>query len=48
MVKTLAGYHAGENAVEKAGGIPYLATRDYVILVLRHYKKFKEIYPDKE
>lgn len=46
MVKTLSGYHAGENAVEKAGGIPYIATRDYVVLVLRHYKKFKEIYPD--
>jgi soluble lytic murein transglycosylase-like protein len=41
---TLAGYNAGENAVIKHSGIPpYAETRDYVVKVLEHYQKYREV-----
>lgn len=41
VVKTLAGYHAGHNAVERKGGIPFAATEQYVKKVLGHYYRYK-------
>lgn len=41
IIKTLAGYHAGHNAVESKGGIPYSATEHYVKKVLGHYYRYK-------
>lgn len=41
IIKTLAGYHAGHNAVESKGGIPYTATEQYVKKVLGHYYRYK-------
>jgi soluble lytic murein transglycosylase-like protein len=46
MIKTLSGYHAGEGAVVRADGVPTRVTADYVLMVLRHYKKFKELFPE--
>ena len=43
MVLTIAGYHAGEGAVQKYGGVPpYSSTRGYVKKVLRFYHHFKK------
>lgn len=41
VVMTLAGYHAGHNAVERKGGIPFAATEQYVKKVLGHYYRYK-------
>jgi len=43
LVLALAGYHAGENAVEKAGGIPYKATKRYIKMVLTRYDKLRNL-----
>jgi soluble lytic murein transglycosylase-like protein len=41
---TLAGYNAGENAVIKHSGIPpYAETREYVVKVLEHYRRYREL-----
>jgi len=41
---TLAGYNAGENAVIKHAGIPpYAETREYVVKVLEHYRKYRDL-----
>jgi len=37
---TLAAYHAGPGAVERAGNIPYKATERYVRKVLTHYYRY--------
>jgi soluble lytic murein transglycosylase-like protein len=43
LVLTLAGYHAGEGAVERYGTIPpYESTRRYVQAVLAHYYRLRE------
>ncbi|MGM0597110.1 MAG: transglycosylase SLT domain-containing protein [Myxococcota bacterium] len=45
MILTIAGYHAGPNAVKKYGGIPpYKTTRVYVPRVLKYYYYFKKKY----
>jgi soluble lytic murein transglycosylase-like protein len=41
VIKTIAGYHAGHNAVKTKGGIPYSATESYVKKVLSHYYRYK-------
>lgn len=42
MVLTIAGYHAGEGAVTKYGGVPpYSMTHDYIKKVLDFYNRFK-------
>lgn len=42
MVKMIAGYNAGPNAVKRAGGIPNIAeTQEYVRRVLRLYYSYK-------
>jgi hypothetical protein len=42
----LAAYNAGENAVEKYGGIPpYRETQNYVTSVLRHYEVYRQSVP---
>jgi len=38
---TLAAYHAGPGAVERAGSIPYKATERYVRKVLKHYYRYR-------
>ncbi len=44
VVKTLAAYNAGPNAVDKAGGIPNIAeTKDYVNRVLQHYYEYNRL-----
>lgn len=40
-VKVLAAYHAGGGAVNRAGGIPYPQTRDYVEKVLSAYDAYQ-------
>lgn len=43
MVLTIAGYHAGEGAVMKYGGVPpYTSTHGYIKRVLKHYHEFKK------
>jgi len=43
MVLTLAGYHAGEGAVQKYDGVPpFSTTRGYIRRVLGFYQTFKE------
>jgi soluble lytic murein transglycosylase-like protein len=43
MVLTIAGYHAGEGAVQKYDGVPpYSSTRGYIRKVLGFYHRFKE------
>lgn len=42
LVKTLAAYNAGPEAVNRAGGVPrYQETQDYVVKVLGVYEKLK-------
>jgi soluble lytic murein transglycosylase-like protein len=43
MVLTIAGYHAGEGAVTKYGGVPpYSMTKDYIRKVLKFYYRYKK------
>jgi soluble lytic murein transglycosylase-like protein len=43
LVLTIAGYHAGENAVMRYRGVPpYETTQRYVPAVLRHYYRFRQ------
>ncbi|MFH1130894.1 MAG: lytic transglycosylase domain-containing protein, partial [Pseudomonadota bacterium] len=43
LTMTIAGYHAGANAVSKYGGIPpYETTQTYVRMVLKRYFKYRE------
>jgi soluble lytic murein transglycosylase-like protein len=43
MVRMIAGYNAGPNAVKRAGGIPKIAeTQEYVRRVLRLYYSYKK------
>ncbi|MGB0645897.1 MAG: lytic transglycosylase domain-containing protein [Bradymonadia bacterium] len=44
-VKVLAAYHAGGGAVNKAGGIPYPQTREYVEKVLCAYDAYQKLNP---
>ena len=41
-VKVLAAYHAGGGAVNRAGGIPYPQTREYVEKVLCAYDTYQK------
>lgn len=44
IVLTIAGYHAGENAVTRYNGVPpYDTTQRYVPTVLRHYYRFRRM-----
>jgi soluble lytic murein transglycosylase-like protein len=46
IVLTIAGYHAGENAVLRYRGVPpYETTQRYVPTVLRHYYHYRSQYP---
>jgi soluble lytic murein transglycosylase-like protein len=43
MVLTIAGYHAGEGAVLKYGGVPpYSSTKSYIQKVLKFYYHYKK------
>jgi len=43
MVLTIAGYHAGEGAVLKYGGVPpYSSTKSYIQKVLKFYYQYKK------
>jgi soluble lytic murein transglycosylase-like protein len=43
MVLTIAGYHAGEGAVLKYGGVPpYSTTKGYIRRVLKFYYRYKK------
>jgi len=43
MVLTIAGYHAGEGAVTKYGGVPpYKMTKEYIRKVLKFYYRYKK------
>ena len=44
-VKVLAAYHAGGGAVNRAGGIPYPQTREYVEKVLSAYDAYQVTSP---
>ena len=44
-VKVLAAYHAGGGAVNRAGGIPYPQTREYVEKVLCAYDTYQKRNP---
>ncbi len=47
MVLTIAGYHAGEGAVTKYGGVPpYSMTHGYIKKVLDFYNRFKRKQSD--
>jgi soluble lytic murein transglycosylase-like protein len=42
LILTLAGYHAGQNAVIKYGGVPpYPRTRLYIKTVLKYYYQYQ-------
>ncbi|MCA9519993.1 MAG: lytic transglycosylase domain-containing protein [Myxococcales bacterium] len=41
----LSGYHAGEGAVVRKGGIPFQKTDEYVRMVLAWYYRYKERMP---
>ncbi len=44
LVRTVAAYNAGENAVDKYGGVPpYAETRRYVRSVLQNYYTFRSL-----
>lgn len=44
IVLTIAGYHAGENAVIRYRGVPpYETTQRYVPTVLRHYYRYRQM-----
>jgi soluble lytic murein transglycosylase-like protein len=44
LVRTVAAYNAGENAVLKYGGVPpYAETRQYVQAVLANYYRFRSL-----
>lgn len=44
LVLTVAAYHAGPGAVDRAGGIPpYESTRVYLVMVLSRYYKYKNL-----
>ena len=44
IVLTIAGYHAGENAVIRYRGVPpYETTQRYVPAVLRHYYRYRQM-----
>jgi soluble lytic murein transglycosylase-like protein len=44
LVLTVASYHAGPGAVDRAGGIPpYESTRVYLVMVLSRYYKYKNL-----
>jgi len=46
LVLTIAGYHAGENAVIRYRGVPpYETTQRYVPAVLRHYYQYRSQQP---
>lgn len=46
LVLTVAGYNAGEDAVMRHGGVPpYEQTRDYVVKVIRYYRRYQTM-PD--
>lgn len=48
LVKVIAAYNAGPNAVKRAGGVPDIAeTRQYVERVLRLYKEYKARFGDR-
>ncbi|MEE2787311.1 MAG: lytic transglycosylase domain-containing protein [Myxococcota bacterium] len=45
VVKMVAGYHAGGGAVNRAGGVPYQETAEYLRRVLNAYYKYKVTPP---
>lgn len=45
LALVLSGYHAGEGAVVRKGGIPFQKTDEYVRMVLAWYYRYKEQMP---
>mgnify|MGYP003953480923 CR=1 FL=1 len=45
VVKMIAGYHAGGGAVNRAGGVPYQATAEYLRRVLNAYYRYQVKLP---
>lgn len=44
LVLVISAYHAGEGAVDRAGGIPpYESTRSYLVTVLSRYYRYKSL-----